>query len=257
MSKMPDEVPGSAMNAVPRRATDGVPGGTLERRAFVAGTAVAGLAVGAALVASVASGCSTGLSPLPTLPASSPDPDGEFEIDRNINMDTIDQYLGRNDVAYRDVRMFIDSSEPLLEDVLEGFKLVPYPFLASLPNLSFSGDYEGEKLVFLDLDDKGTIRSSRFIYEEASLILEDLFPRDKAIFLTCGGGGYAWMTRALLIHLGWDASRIYNVGGMRAYRGSRVTELTIHASQAGKNNVYATWRADYAIIDFGMLHKVR
>ena len=44
-------------------------------------------------------------------------------------------------------------------------------------------------------------------------ILEDLFPKDKKIFLMCGGGGYAGMMKNLLISLGWNQDNIYNVGG--------------------------------------------
>ena len=35
---------------------------------------------------------------------------GVYDIDKNINEKTIDQYLQRNDVVYRDVRMLEDTA---------------------------------------------------------------------------------------------------------------------------------------------------
>ena len=247
----------------------------LDRRGFIAGAATAGLAAGAALIVpgcreetpptnnngssnSVNSGNSGNPgNDLPPLPPVSPNLVSEFEEDLNVNISTIDQYLNRSDVVYRDLRMFMDfnSTEPRLEDVLEGFKIVSYPLLASLPDMSFSGDYRGEKLISLEFGEKATILSSSFDYVESETVINDLFPKDKPILLVCGGGGYAWMMKKLLIHLGWDESKLYVVGGMRAYRGFRTTMLTIHATQIGEPNLYATWRADYATIAFNMLHK--
>ena len=44
-------------------------------------------------------------------------------------------------------------------------------------------------------------------------IIEQIFPKDKVIFLMCGGGGYAGMTKNFLVSMGWDENKIYNVGG--------------------------------------------
>ena len=41
----------------------------------------------------------------------------------------------------------------------------------------------------------------------------------------CGGGGYAGMTKALLINLGWDEKKLYNIGGNWAYQGKHGYEL--------------------------------
>ena len=48
-------------------------------------------------------------------------------------------------------------------------------------------------------------------YNESISIINSLFPKDKYIFLMCGGGGYASMTKNLLISLGYDQNKIYNV----------------------------------------------
>ena len=56
-------------------------------------------------------------------------------------------------------------------------------------------------------------------------ILEGLFPIDKVIFLMCGGGGYSGMMKNMLVELGWDASKIYDVGGYWYYGGENNVEV--------------------------------
>ena len=143
------------------------------------------------------------------LPASQPDETNMFGVDLNINMATLDEYLGRDDVVYRDVRMLFDPADYAaiggnadLASTVEGFRIVPYPYLATLSALPVSGAYEGDTLFTLTWNEDGSIASATANYEESMLVLEDLFPKDKAIFLMCGGGGYAGMTKSLLIFLG-------------------------------------------------------
>ncbi|MCR5765710.1 MAG: hypothetical protein K6G09_07015 [Treponema sp.] len=196
------------------------------------------------------------------LPASSPDPTSMFGVDRNINIMTIDNYLGRSDVAYRDMRMLFDPADyvfiggnPDLDATIKGFKIVPYPFLASLSELPVKGAYKGNTLYTLTWDSFGNIETATANYDESLMILEDLFPKDKVIFLMCGGGGYAGMTKALLIKLGWDESKLYNIGGNWAYQGKNSYEIIKYAENPNEHNIFATWRADYAYIDFSKLHK--
>jgi len=207
--------------------------------------------------------CGNAASAPKALPAASPDPESQFGVDLNINIDTIDNYLNRDDVAYRDMRMLFDPADYAaiggnadLSMTLEGFRIVPYPYLASLSQLPVSGAYDGETLYTLTWNEDGSIASATPNYVESPIILEELFPKDKAIFLICGGGGYAGMTKQLLVFLGWDASQIYNVGGLWAYTGNQGVELIKYAEDADGIDVYATWRADYAYIDFSRLHKV-
>jgi rhodanese-related sulfurtransferase len=214
-----------------------------------------------AMLLSLAACGSTASAPK-ALPAASPDPESMFGVDLNINIDTIDDYLNRDDVAYRDMRMLFDPADYAaiggnadLSMTLEGFRIVPYPYLASLSELPVSGAYNGETLYTLTWNADGSIASATPNYVESSVILEELFPKDKAIFLICGGGGYAGMTKALLVHLGWDASKIYNVGGLWGYTGKKGVELIKYAEDADGTDIYATWRADYAYIDFSRLHK--
>ena len=195
------------------------------------------------------------------LPASEPDETNMFGVDKNINMETLDQYLGRDDVAYRDVRMLFDPADYAaiggnadLASTVEGFRIVPYPYLATLSALPVAGAYDGDTLFTLTWNEDGSIATATANYEEAMLVLEDLFPKDKAIFLMCGGGGYAGMTKSLLIFLGWDPALLYNVGGNWSYQGDHGVELIQYSEDANGNDYFATWRADYAYIDFSRLH---
>ena len=187
------------------------------------------------------------------LPPPQEDAGSQFGVDININMDTIDDYLGREDVAYRDVRMLFDPAdygaiggEADLSRTIQGFRVVPYPYLATLAALPVSGAYQGDTLFTVEWNDDGTIASVRENYQESMLVLEDLFPRDKAIFLMCGGGGYAGMMKALLLELGWEETLLYTLGGVWAYTGENSVELIVYPEDAEEVNIYATWRADYA-----------
>ena len=62
-------------------------------------------------------------------------------------------------------------------------------------------------------------------YEESLGVLEALFPKDKVIFLMCGGGGYSGMMKNLLVEMGWDESKIYDVGGYWFYEGDNNVEV--------------------------------
>lgn len=197
------------------------------------------------------------------LPAPQADESSQFGIDTNINMTTIDQYLGRDDVYYRDVRMLFDPAdyaaiggEADLTRTIKGFRVTPYPYIATLTALPVSNAYTGPCLYTLTWNEDGSIQSATPNYKESELILQELFPKDKAIFLMCGGGGYAGMMKSLLIYLGWDAQKLYNVGANWSYEGDNRLELIVQPEEAGGDPIYATWRADYAYIDFAKLHAV-
>ena len=198
-----------------------------------------------------------------TLPVASPNKANMFGVDKNININTIDDWLGRDDVAYIDVRMLIDpgdyrkiGGDPILSGTIEGFAVVPYPFLANLTGLPpqvAASQYDGPTLFTLTWDKKGNIDTLTPNYEESEMIIKDLFPQDKAIFLLCGGGGYAAFTRALLIKLGYNPDMLYNVGGFWFYKGNKTVNVKV--SYGDNKEYYAFHKLNYHYIDFDQLHK--
>lgn len=229
----------------------------LNRRTFLksvlAGGATAALTSGFAGVA-LADEAPAGLDPLP---AAETDPDTEQGTDVNVNMATIDQYLGRPDVAYRDVRHLYTTDESGttvvdLASTIEGFKIVPYIKIAPMGADSATG----EELFTLEWDADGNIVSAAPNYAESELVVRDLFPQDKAIFIMCTSGGRASMTKDLLLFLGWDPALLYNIGGEKDYAGSHKLEIVSYPVRRGDKDIYAVWRADYADINPAFLNPV-
>ena len=67
---------------------------------------------------------------------------GELGIDKNVNEETLDKYLGREDAVYRDMRMLIDPAayeniegDAYLSGFVEGFEVVPLPYLVNVTGL--------------------------------------------------------------------------------------------------------------------------
>ena len=148
---------------------------------------------------------------------------GELGIDKNINEFTIDEYLNREDSVYRDMRMLEDpgdyesiGGDRFLSGYIEGFEVIPLPYIIPVTELpSEVGDtYTGTTLFY---NDNGTYVAN---YEESMDIIERIFPKDKVIFLMCGGGGYSGMAKNFLVSLGWDETKIYNTGGYWYYEGN-------------------------------------
>lgn len=235
----------------------------VSRRAFI------GASVGA-LASMGLSGCSqqeeppklnddTPATPLPKrLPDASPNSENPFGVDMNVNTDTIDEYLGLEGVSYREMRMLEDPADFAaldgnsdLDITIEGFRITPLPYLATLPTLPVEGAYMGDRLFDVVWSDDEQVISVTPRYEEAEQIIEELFPRESDLVLMCGGGGYAGMMRKLLLFLGWDGKRIYNIGGGWNYTGYHAVQLISYADDGAKT--YHLWRADQAAINFDQL----
>lgn len=180
---------------------------------------------------------------------------GDLGIDKNINEKTIDKYLERKDSVYRDMRMLEDPAsyekiggDRFLSGFVKGFEIVPLPYLINVSGLpeAVGKTYQGKTLFKMDKDGKYQAN-----YQESMAILEYLFPKDKTIFLMCGGGGYAGMTKNLLVSLGWDEEKIYNVGGYWYYEGKNKVEVK------NENGTYDFWKVTYHNIDFKALTEVK
>ena len=154
---------------------------------------------------------------------------GQLGIDKNINEKVIDKYLNRSDAVYRDMRMLEDPAEyeeiggdRFLSGYIKGFEVVPLPYIIPVNNLpkEVGTTYSGSTL-FFQLSDGSYVP----MYEESMDIIEKYFPKNKIIFLMCGGGGYAGMMKEFLVSQGWDKDKIYVVGGYWYYQGKNSIEV--------------------------------
>lgn len=181
---------------------------------------------------------------------------GTLGIDKNINEKTIDKYLDRKDSVYYDVRMLKDEAnwekiggDSYLSGFVKGFEVLPYPYLV---DDSINKDLEkivGEGYIWKSLftNNNGNYKSN---YKESLEILEYFFSKNKNIFLMCGGGGYAGQTKKLLVSLGWDENKIYDVGGYWYYSGKNNIKVKV---KRNKKDTYDFWKVTYHNIDFTTL----
>ena len=133
-----------------------------------------------------------------------------------------------------------------LSGFIKGFEVVPYPYLVNVKGLpeEVGSTYEGTTLF---TEENGEYKAN---YKESMQILEYLFPKDKNVFLICGGGGYAGMTKTMLVKLGWDENKIYNIGGYWYYEGKNKVETK-------NGEKYDFYKVQYHDIDFNNLTKIK
>ena len=167
------------------------------------------------------------------------------------------------------MRLLVDSqgyddltptSSGMLTATIEGFRVSPLPYIANLwdgmlppPVLDNPIDNDWVPLFDVEWGEYGEVVSVTDNYEESMYVLEEIFPKDKLIFLMCGGGGYAWMTKQILIKLGYDKSKVYNIGGFWSYNGKhRVELITFYDGEnqgAYENEFYSFYNANYMNIE--------
>ena len=138
-----------------------------------------------------------------------------------------------------------------LSGFVKGFEVVPFPYLVNVTGLPEEvGDTYTGKTLFTYTEKDGYKAN----YEESMDILEYYFPKDKKIFLMCGGGGYAGMTKTMLIALGWNKDNIYNVGGYGFYTGKNnvMVKRTVD-----KKDVYDFWKVTVHDFDFDELTRIK
>lgn len=182
---------------------------------------------------------------------------GMLGIDKHINEKTIDKYLDRDDSVYFDMRMLKDpgnyeaiGGDSYLSGFVKGFDVLSLPYIIPVSGLpeEVGNTYVGKTL--FNVNDDGKYSPN---YEESLDILKYYFPKDKYIFLMCGGGGYAGMTKNLLVSLGWNENKIYDVGGYWYYEGKNKVEVK---RTVNDKDVYDFWKVNYHNIDFESLHEV-
>ena len=134
-----------------------------------------------------------------TLTGCSNDVEELLEIPETVTMDTVDDFLGRPDVQYVDLRNFDDKMK---SGYISGFEMIPF----------FDYLEATDILVRTDMD-------WDFAAEEihSQSALNELFDADRTIFLMCGSGTRAGYVLAALESLGFE--NVINVGGIADYDG--------------------------------------
>lgn len=147
----------------------------------------------------------------------------------SINAENLQDFLGRDDVVYIDLRDYADYSQKHLRN----FEVIP--FFASIWNKDANTDTALTQLY------GGDVAAPVAVYEESDDLLEALFPKDQTIFLMCQSGGRVVNMMKILEAKGYDMSKIYNVGGMGQYTSK---ELSGHVTDTLELKVEATYATE-------------
>ena len=103
-------------------------------------------------------------------------------MDKNVNTATIDKYVELEGVEYIDARMLFDSAQfekiggqRNLLKTIEGFKVVPWPYIGTLDTMPVEGTYKGDSLFSIKWDadgnivsEKETVKAKHTIYLDAA-----------------------------------------------------------------------------------------
>lgn len=139
---------------------------------------------------------------------------GDFSMEgSSINSENLDQYLGRSDVAYIDLRDYNDYAKKHIKN----FEVIP--FFAYIWNENAHTD---ETMVQLY---GGPQEDPVAVYDVSDALLSTMFPKDKTLFLVCQSGGRVAMMMRILEAKGYDMDKVYNVGGMAQYTDSKYRNL--------------------------------
>ena len=145
-----------------------------------------------------------------------------------INSENLQDYLGREDVVYIDLRDTADYTSKHLRN----FENIP--FFAFIWNQSANTDASMIQLY------GGDTTEPVAVYEESDDLLYELFPQDKTIFLMCQSGGRVVQMMNILAAKGYDMSKIYNVGGMGQYTSKELDPYVVDTPELKINATYAT-----------------
>ena len=133
-------------------------------------------------------------------------------LPEDINMNNIDQFLGRPGTKFFDFRdVYPGESAPMLEiGWIDGFTVIPYfAFLQAEGVLTHPGTWDVTEVDFDDM-----------LNEDLIYVLENIFGTDKdaELILMCMSGARSGMMKAALEHLGY--TNVWNAGGWRDYEGN-------------------------------------
>ena len=123
-------------------------------------------------------------------------------IPTTLGMADLDDFLGRPDVQYVDLRNFDDK---MASGYVAGFEFIPF------------FDYLEKTNILVRTDGDWTFAAADIVSQGS---LRALFDEDKTIFLMCGSGTRAGFVLAALESLGY--TDVINVGGLGSYDGDNL-----------------------------------
>ncbi len=118
------------------------------------------------------------------------------DLPEEMTMAELDEFMGRDDVQYIDLRNF---DEKLISGYIQGFESIPY-----FDYLKYQG---------ILVDNGGWVYDAGEIKSSASM--KAIFNEDKTILLMCGSGTRAQYVMDALLSLGY--TDVINIGGYAAY----------------------------------------
>lgn len=138
-------------------------------------------------------------------------------VDSGVNTSNIDEYLFRDDVIYVDLRPY---SWVAKDGHIAGFSF--YPFYDLIAHRNYTDRLFMMDTVYSEDGNKiigGEVGTFTPNFIESEIVINNIFPKDKYIFAISQSGLESCYFLNLLIQLGYDSSKLYNIGGFSISTG--------------------------------------
>ena len=146
------------------------------------------------------------------------------------------EYLGREDSAYIDLRSDKEISDSSAAGMgyIDGFQVIDY-------NQYIYNDSTGW---FIQSTDEHNLMPR---YSYSVDYLENVFPRDKNLFIMCAGGVRVTTMLKILELNGYDMSRVYNIGGSNHLKGADMATVRSNYTFKTTTEAATTWVLKYGV----------
>ena len=135
-----------------------------------------------------------------------------------VNAMNLDKYLFRSDTQYVDLR---DLEDIMSDGYIAGFQFIPFhTIIASFSNPETLYKMKDSKNENNEWIYAGQIGGFYQQYQESAQIISSLFDKDKYIFFVSQAGSEGSYMINLLIQLGYDGNKLYNVCGVIGTEGA-------------------------------------
>lgn len=136
----------------------------------------------------------------------------ELPAPDKITPQNVIDYLNRDDTLYIDIRNY----EEYVQGHMRNFELIPFASLI----YAYQAEIEPNSVQLYG----GFPEAPVPVFEESDEVLEQLFPKDKNLFIICRSGNRSASMIHLLVERGWDKAKLYDLGGILDYQGNPAYE---------------------------------